>query len=695
MNLEDRLSLAVEHQRAGRFSEADVIYRALLPTLRERAAAEPTARWSVILGETLLRLDQPSEALAALRQASNAHPNAAEIHGAIGHVYERLADWPAAESAYDMALALNPHLIEARCNLGHVLSRQRRWPRAIVELQTALAANPNIAIAHYHLATALRHTGRLSAAAQSLQWAVDLAPTMEPAWVALGDVLLDTGERIAAVAAYRKAALLNPSATNHLNLGAGLSATDEADESIEQMQLAVAAEPKWSDAYKGLGQALYRGGELDGAIEAFERAVELDPKNAAADSHALYCRLFRGTDSPLELKELHERWARRHTSQIVPLPPAMVDPSTDRRLRIGYVSPNFRNQAVVLFILPILENYDPWEVEVFCYSDARLADHWTQRCKLAVDEWRDTADLSHEQLARVIRADKIDILIDLTGHIGDGRLQAFAYRPAPVQAMYIGYQATSGLEQIDYVITDDWADPPGQTDPYWTEIPWRLPEPFFAYQPPTEAPAIGPLPAAANGYITFGCLNNIAKVTPRCIELWSRVLHATENSRMILLSATGQRVHNRLRSQFAKHNIDPNRVEFVPRQSVQDYFDTYNQIDIALDPIPFNGHTTSCDAAYMGLPTISLAGNCYAHRYGSSVMRHLGLSALVTDTEAEYTQVATRLATNRAELISLRMALRMSMSTSTLMDGKRMAQTMEAAYRGMWKAWLRGERAGR
>ena len=483
MTLEDQLNDATAMQRAGRFDEANALFLQLLPALQQRSMLEPSARWSVILGEIQLKLDRPDEALATLKLAAANYPDSADVHGAIGHALERQSDWSAAAEAYGRALAIDPQLAEARCNLGHVLSRLGRWPAAMLELQTAIQFAPDLAPAHFHLATAQRATVRLSAAADSFRRVLQLQPTLAAAWESLGDVLLELRDRSAAVEAYRHGVALNPSAINRLNLGTALAAVDDVDAAIDQMRLAVDAEPNWSEAHKGLGQALYRAGELDEAIAAFERAVELDPTNDAADSHALYCRLFRGADSPIELRHLHERWADRHTAGIAPLPPAIVDPSPDRRLRVGYVSPNFRNQAVVLFVLPILENHDPWEVEVFCYSDTRTADPWTTRCKEAVDEWRDTADLSHEQLARVIRADKIDILIDLTGHIGDGRLPVFAYRPAPVRAMYIGYQATTGLTAIDYVLTDEWADPIGRTEAFWVEAPWRLPEPFLRTSP--------------------------------------------------------------------------------------------------------------------------------------------------------------------------------------------------------------------
>jgi len=352
------------------------------------------------------------------------------------------------------------------------------------------------------------------------------------------------------------------------------------------------------------------------------------------------------------------------------------------------VSPNFRNQAVMSFVLPIIENHNPAEVEIYCYSDTRAPDAWTERLRRRADHWRDTANVSDYQMTEVFRTDRIDILVDLTGHIGDGRLRTLAAKPAPIEVSYIGYQATTGLSSVDYFLSDDWADPIGQTEQYFAETIWRLPETFFCYQPPEEAPEVGALPAERAGFITFGCQNNLAKVTPRTLALWCRVLAAVPDSRMILLAPNCREADERIRAVFTSAGISSDRLELVRRATPREYLDRYNRIDIALDPVPFNGHTTTCDAAWMGCPTIMLAGPIFPYRYGGSVLLNIGLRDLIAASEDEYVRLAAALAADRSRLVAIRSTLRETMRGSPITDGPRFTRNLESAYRQMWKACI-------
>src|SRR5271170_3014282 len=465
------------------------------------------------------------------------------------------------------------------------------WPGR-TKCRAAINLQPRYALAHFFLGTALRIIGQLEAATECYRQAVELKPDYAQAWEKLGEVLLDRRRCAEAAQACQRAVALSPTALNYANLGSALGGADQLDQSLAAMHKAIELAPGWSDAHKGLGSICYWCGRQDDAIAAFRRAIELDPANSAAHSMLLYTMLFHGGFSPPQLLSEHIQWAAQHTKNITPLPPPANDRKIDRRLRVGYVSLNFRNQAVVSFILPILENHDAWEVESFCYSDVVAPDAWTQRVRTAVDEWRDTAELTHEQLARRIRDDRIDILVDLTGHIGGGRLQAFAYKPAPIQITWIGYQATTGLAAIDYFLTDAWADPPGQTEQYLVERPYRLPGTFFCYMSPPNPPHVGPLPALSRGYATFGSFNNLAKVTPRTLDLWARLLLAVPDSRLLLMTPASAEVQQRIRAVFTTAGISADRLELVRRVPLRDYLERYNQIDIALDPVPFNGHTT-------------------------------------------------------------------------------------------------------
>ncbi len=651
------------------------------------AALTPTAGELALLAEILLALKRRDEAIGHLERAVVLDPNFAEAHGILGRAMVGAGQWDRAEACFRRALSLKPDSAQASCSLGDLLATRRRWPAAILELRNAVALDPNMHQANFHLGRAYLGIGKLKEAADRFRRAAELAPSFFEAWQALGDVQLNRRENAEAVAAYRRANALHQTAPNYLNLGSALAAVDELDQSVAVIAKAIELAPKWSDPQQAMGSALSWCGNLDAAITAFRKAVELDPKNDRAHSALLYTMLFHGGYSPQKLRDEHVEWARRHTADIIALPPPPNDRSPDRRLKIGYVSPNFRHQAVSNFVLPIIASRNAWETEIFCYSDAIAVDARTAELHRAADEWRDTAALGDEQLANLIRQDRIDILVDLTGHIGHGRLKAFACKPAPVQVTYIGYQATTGLGQIDYFLTDEWSDPSRQTEAFLVEKPFRLPQAFFCYSKPVDAPDVGPLPATEAGYITFGCMNNLAKVTPTTLDLWAKTMTKVPASRLMMLTPNSRDVHERLRSALADRGLSANRVEFAERTSFKNYLARYNRIDIALDPVPFNGHTTTCDAAWMGCPTVSLAGKTYAHRYGCSVMRNVNLSELIAENPQQYVDIAASLALDVGRLADIRASLRQRMIESIITDGPRFTGHLEAAYREMWRRW--------
>jgi protein O-GlcNAc transferase len=576
---------------------------------------------------------------------------------------------------------------ESHCQRGDQFARQNQMLAAIAEFRAAIQLNPRYPLAHFFLGTALRIIGQLEQATESYRTAVELQPNYTQAWEKLAEVLTDRRRFAEAADASQHAVALSPTPMNYANLAGALGSADRFDESLAAMSRAAELSPQWSDAQKGLGSVYFSRGQQDDAIAAYRKAIELDPQNAIAHSMLLYMMLFHGGFSPEQLLAEHKQWAAQHTKDIIPLPPPTNDRTIDRRLRVGYISPNFRTQAVIFFILPILNNHDVWEVEIFCYSDVIMPDPWTLRARKKVEEWRDTARLTDEELTHLIRKDQIDILVDLTGHIGDGRLKTFAYKPAPIQISWIGYQATTGLPAMDYFLTDDWADPPGQTERYFVEKLYRLPETFFCYMSPPKPPDVGPLPALSAGYITFGSFNNFAKITPRTLDLWTRLLKAVPNSRLLLMIPASNQVEQRIRDIFTAAEITPDRLQLVHRVSLGEYLDRYNQIDIALDPVPFNGHTTTCDAAWMGCPTVMLAGEIFVYRYGGSVLRNLRLADLIATTEDDYIRIAAELAGDTKRLAEIRRTLRSTMAASPITDAQGFTQNLEKAYRRMWQKW--------
>ena len=450
-------------------------------------------------------------------------------------------------------------------------------------------------------------------------------------------------------------------------------------------------------------------GQLEEAIAASRRAVELDPSHAAAHGALCYALLTDDRTPPAVAFAEHVEWGHRHADPVDRLPALANDGGLDhggldhggldhglvdtllsggrRKLRVGYVSNSFRRSAIMVFIAPILAHHDPDAVEVICYSDTQTPDAWTTAARQHVSLWRRTAGLTDAQLAQQIRDDRIDVLVELTGHLGGGRLLALARRPAPVQVSYLGYQGTVGLSAVDYVLTDDAADPPGAEMGY-VEQPWRLPRPFFVWQPPSadDAPPVGPPPSLAAGHVTFACLNAVAKATPAAVALWARVLRAVPDSRMVVLTTRCRATDHRLRGGFADAGVSPDRVRFVHRADPGPYFRRYAGIDVALDPVPFVGHTTTLDAAWMGVPTVTRAGHCYAHRYGSSVLRAIGLPDLVAESDDAYVRAAASLATDGPRLARVRSTLRAAVAASPVCDAAGFTRDLEAAYRAMWAA---------
>jgi predicted O-linked N-acetylglucosamine transferase (SPINDLY family) len=360
--------------------------------------------------------------------------------------------------------------------------------------------------------------------------------------------------------------------------------------------------------------------------------------------------------------------------------------SVESRLRVGYVSPDWREHPIGRFMLPLLSNHDHERFEIFCYSDLARPDALTKRLRDLADVWRDTAGLPDDRVARLIRADRIDILVDLTMHMAGSRLLTFARKPAPVQVTYLAYCGTTGLPTIDYRLTDPYLDPPGSDERFYSEWSVRL-RSYWCYEPLDGAPDVQLPPAQLAARVTFGCLNNFCKVSPESLATWCRLLRALPSSRLLLHAAEG--VHReRLRKRAAAEGIEPQRIEFVGTFPVAKYLEQYHRIDIALDPFPYPGGTTSCDALWMGVPVVTLPGVTAISRGGLSILSNLELPELVAASPDEYVRIAAELAANLPRLADLRATLRERMRISPLMDAPGFARDIEAAYRRMWQEWV-------
>jgi predicted O-linked N-acetylglucosamine transferase (SPINDLY family) len=377
------------------------------------------------------------------------------------------------------------------------------------------------------------------------------------------------------------------------------------------------------------------------------------------------------------------RWSDCHALPLIGRRRAHAhDRDPERRLRIGYVSPDFRRHVQRLFTLPVLSQHDHAAYEVVCYSSVKAPDEYTERIRALSDEWHDVARLSDSELAQKIRDNGIDVLVDLTMHMAHNRLKMFAEKPAPVQIAWLGYPGTTGVLGMDYRITDPFLDPQGAPLPYSEQSLW-LPHTFWCYGPEREEIAPGELPQRSAGHITFGCLNNFMKVSQATLELWAQVLRANEGSSLLILAPRDAR--DFARKVLQRGAVDPERLQFVDYQSRESYLETYNRIDIALDTLPYAGHTTSLDAYWMGVPVVTLVGQTIVGRAGLSLASNLGLDAWVAHDCAEFVQIATRFAADPAQLSQLRGELRQRLQRSPLMDAAGFTRELEGAYRQAWR----------
>ncbi len=518
---------------------------------------------------------------------------------------------------------------------------------------------------------------------------ISMHPDMHDAHFHLGTALLLQGKREDALQSFRDAHRLQPDNPSTLfQLGKAFHLLTRFDEALEHYRKTITLAPGFAEVYDSIGSILKSRGDLEGAIENYQKALRARPGFDKAHSDLVFALNYSPRYNAATIYQQHVRWGQTHR-----LPPAVSsgpanNSDPERPLRVGYVSPDFCKHSVAFFIEPLLANHDPDHFETFCYSDTSKPDEVTQRLQSIASHWRVITGMDDRQLAEQVRLDGIDILVDLTGHTANSRLLAFTAKPAPIQVSYLGYPNTTGVPAIDYRLTDAWADPPGLTDDYHTETLIRLPDGFLCYLPAAYAPPVTTLPAAHCGHITFGSFNNLAKITPEVVSLWASVLQATPGSRLIIknISLRDNTTREHYVQLFEKYSIDPVRLDLIPPiYDNAEHLELYGKIDIGLDTFPYNGTTTTCEAFWMGIPVITLAGNMHAGRVGISLLSQVGLTELIAETPQAYVRLATELAADRECLSQIRDTLRERMRNSALCNGKQFARSVETAYSEMWK----------
>ncbi len=535
---------------------------------------------------------------------------------------------------------------------------------------------------------ALLRAGRVREAGDLFSQILQACPTHLVALRGFADAAVAVGNHTLGAELARAALEIDPAhVPTMLVLGHALLIMARATEAIEVHARAAALAPQNPAPWMGLGLSYLLAAQAEEAQAAFEKARAAAPQHAPARSSGLYALHYLQGISPERLFEAHRQWGAAH-----PRTPAVHANERDpeRRLRVGYVSADFRNHAVARFFEPLLAHHDPAQVETFCYYNHHHADAVTAQLRKAAGHWRDIVKLSDKAAAALIREDRIDVLVDLSGHTADDRLLVFAQRPAPVQVTYLGYPGTTGLPAMDYRITDAVADPPGASDAEHTEKLLRVPAPFVCFGMPRNLPALAAPPSVALGHVTFGSFNTLVKLTEAHVATWAKVLRAVGGSRLLLKSAAldDARVQERIQSQFAAQGIAPERLTMrghMPDNTA--HLALYNAMDVALDTFPYTGTTTTCEALAMGVPVVTRAGETHHSRVGASLLTAVGRKEWIAADEARYVELAVGLARDGAALAALRPRLREELERSPLTDAARHARHIEAAYREAWRAW--------
>ncbi|HUN45033.1 MAG TPA: tetratricopeptide repeat protein [Stellaceae bacterium] len=645
--------------RAGRLDDAERLYRQALALEPEHAEAHHLL--AVLAGQ---RGNIPG-AIAGFRRAIELAGPSPERCYNLAEAHRLAGDFQSALAAYNQALAIDPDYVDAYRDCADAAresaaAARRGGNAAAAERLDGLAAHYLIGLGHAHA-----RADRLAEADRAYREALPFAPENAELLNALGVLAHNASREFDAEALLRRAIAANPAvARYHNNLGAVLMAQVRIDE----------------------------------AAVCFRRALQLDPglEDARANlEERLLLQLHYRADMYAEMvAALHKDWgalALTRANAVGPAAPFANSRDPARRLRIGYVSGDFRDHAVRFFLEPLLARHDPAAVEVFAYSDVRKPDAVTARFRGLVAHWRDTLGIADRDVAAMMREDAIDILIDLAGHTGSNRLGVFALKPAPVTATWLGYPATTGLSNLDYRITDAIVDPPGPEEALLhSERLYRLPEGFLCYRPPAEAPPVAPLPAASRGFVTFGSFNNPMKSSYHVVELWSEILREVPGSRLLLkgLAFADAELAKRFLANFEAFGVAPERVTIMAiTRTNEESLRLYGEIDIGLDPFPYNGTTTTCDALWMGVPVVAFNGDRHAARVGADLLTRVGLADLIADSRRNYAEKAVALAGDLDRLGGIRAGLRERMRRSSLCDEPGFARQFEAALREMWQRW--------
>lgn len=684
------------------------------------------------LGEALAAQGKLAAAGVSFQRALALNPDFVAAHNGLGNVLRAQGKLDDAIACFQRALALRPNHAGTRYNLGLALHDRGEFSDAGECLQRALALDASFAAAHAALGKVERALGDPEAAVASCQRALTLDPQQPQLHHGLGLALHDLGQIVAAVEQFRQALALTPNfsqaridlgnslrvqgdpaaavaccqcvldsepdnAIAHYNLGLALQDLGNFTAAVARYQAALALAPALGAAHNDLGLALKDMARMEESLAHFRKSVRINPGNTIADSNRLmYLNYTAGYDREV-IFAAHQGFESRHAVAFTVARDYANTRDPRRRLKLGYVAPDFRKHANSYFIEPVLAQHAHQQFDIFCYFTDTRTDATTRRIQQYADHWANCARLSDAALAARIERDGIDILVDLAGHTAYNRLLVFARKPAPVQVAYLGYPNTRGLSAIDYRISDRYIEPPGDAEAYSTEQLIRMPASWYCYRPPDDSPPVNELPALRNGFVTFGSLNQYCKTNSKVLQLWAQILHEVPDSRLLVNTNTRSLNDPATRQVFvnkmARLGIARERLILDDERPADTHLRTYHRVDIGLETFPHNGGITTLEALWMGVPVATLVGQRLAARMGLSILTTLGLTEWISRTPQSYVHTCVNMAGEIERLCDWRTGMRARMQKSALLDAATFTRQLEASYRKMWQQWCTGDRA--
>lgn len=643
--LEETLALALQNHQAGNLQKAEVLYKQVLAQEK---------RHHVALG----------------------------MLGVIAHQVGQ-HEW--AETLLRQTIAYKPDYADAHCNLGSVLLAQGRRDEAVAQFRHAIMLRPDFAQAYGNLGNALADMQKTKDAIECYMQALTHKPDNTGVRMNLGIAYRDLGLLDQARQCFAELVAIDPySAEAHNNLGSLLAEQFRLEEAKQSYERAVALKPDYAEALNNLGALYLDQGQSEKAQAYFTRASNMQPDYHVAESNRLFAMHYEDGHSQQTLFDAAVKWGAKHAPQSLALPAAAPDANPAKKLRIGYVSADFMKHPVGYFMLDVLRGHDRAHTEIFAYANQTKHDAMTQEIEALVN-WRNIVRMGDEEAAQRIRADAIDVLIDLSGHTGGNRLRMFAYRPAPVQATWLGYFDTTGVPAMDYILCDPHVLP-AALEPYFTEKPLRMPATYLCFTPPEYDISVSDLPMAENGFVTFGCFNKFKKISPPVLECWIEILHKVPGSRLSLNMhvVDDPELLAPLIDPFLRAGIARERLILQQRTTRPELLKRYRQVDVALDPYPYSGGTTTVEALWMGVPVVTFPQNLFVSRVSESIIVNTGHKEWVAQSREEYIHKAANLVKDAQALAHIRKNLRGELLSSPLCDAKTFVKNLESLYRGAW-----------